>query len=122
MKKNNDIDAFLRENKPKVKENAAFLLEVQQKMRAVEGIKAEVDRQRNCSRIILSSTLVIGLVIGAFAVSIAYLYPIDTEALTTDVVSSVMGFLDSYKHYLLLPLPIAGCATALGLIFSRQTS
>ena len=120
MKKNNDIDAFLRENKPKVKENAAFLLEVQQKMRAVEGVKAEVDRQRNCSRIILSSTLVIGLVIGAFAVSIAYLYPIDTEALTTDVVSSVMGFLDTYKHYLLLP--IAGCATALGLVFSRQSS
>ena len=103
-----------------LKENAAFLLEVQQKMRAVEGIKAEVNRQRNCSRIILLATLVIGLVIGAFVVSIAYLYPIDTEALTTDVVSSVMGFLDKYKHYLLLP--IAGCATALGLVFSRQTS
>ena len=43
MKKNNDIDSFLRENKPKVKENTAFLLEVQQKMRAVDGIKTEVD-------------------------------------------------------------------------------
>ena len=120
MKKNNDIDAFLRENKPKVKENAAFLLEVQKKMRTVDGIKTEVDRQRNYYRIILVSTLAAGLVMGAFAVSIAYLYPIDTEALTTDVVSSVMGFLDTYKHYLLLP--IAGCATALGLVFSRQSS
>ena len=43
---NNNIESILRESKPQVKDNPAFLLEVQQKMRAVEGIKNEVDRQR----------------------------------------------------------------------------
>lgn len=120
MKKNNDIDAFLRENKPKVKENAAFLLELQQKMRAVDGIKTEVDRQRKHYRIILVSTLAAGLVMGGLAISLAYLYPLNPDILSNGFISEINAFLDTWKHYLLLP--IAACATGLGLIFSRQTS
>lgn len=41
-----DIESFLRNNKPQVKDNPTFLLEVQQKMREVDGIKKEVDKQR----------------------------------------------------------------------------
>ena len=41
---NNDIESILRDSKPQVKDNPAFQLELQQKMRAVEGIKNEVDR------------------------------------------------------------------------------
>ena len=44
--KNTDIESLLRENKAQVRDNPTFLLEVQQKMRAVDGIKSEVDRQR----------------------------------------------------------------------------
>ena len=48
--KNTDIESLLRGNKPQVKDNPTFLLEVQQKMRTVEGIKSEVDRQRRYGR------------------------------------------------------------------------
>lgn len=120
MKKNNDIDSFLRENKPKVKENTAFLLELQQKMRAVDGIKTEVDRQRKHYRIILVSTLAAGLVMGGLAISLAYLYPLNPDILSNGFISEISIFLDTWKDYLLLP--IAACATSLGLIFSRQTS
>lgn len=120
MKKNNDIDSFLRENKPKVKENTAFLLELQQKMRAVDGIKTEVDRQRKHYRSIHVLTLATGLVMGASAISLAYLYPLNLDILSNGFISEISIFLDTWKHYLLLP--IAACATGLGLIFSRQTS
>ena len=48
--KNTDIESLLRDSRPQVQDNPAFLLEVQQKMRAVEGIKKEVDRQRRSGR------------------------------------------------------------------------
>ena len=54
-----NIDSFLRENKPQVKDNPTFLLEVQHKMRAVEGIKTEVYRQRRFGRTGLIATAVI---------------------------------------------------------------
>ena len=50
MNRNKDIESFLRENRPQVKANPTFLLVVQRKMREVEGIKSEVDRQRKYGR------------------------------------------------------------------------
>ena len=116
MKKTLDIESFLRENKPQVEENPLFILEVQQKMRAVDGIKAEVDRQRRYGRMALVAALVFGLMAGALAVSLAYLYPVDTETIADNIIISIKHILDPWKHYLLLPT--AGCAIALGIIFS----
>lgn len=116
MKKTPDIESFLRENKPQVEENPLFILEVQQKMRAVDGIKAEVDRQRRYGRMALVAALVFGLMAGALAVSLAYLYPVDTETIADNIIISIKHILDPWKHYLLLPT--AGCAIALGIIFS----
>ena len=48
--KNIDIESILRDNRPQLQDNPTFLLEVEQKMRAVEGIKNEVDRQRRYGR------------------------------------------------------------------------
>ena len=116
--KNNDIESILRDSKPKVKDNPVFLLEVQQKMRAVEGIKNEVDRQRRYGRNALVVALVLGLVGGALAMTLAYLYPIDPSAINDSIISDIRVFVESYKQYLLLP--IAGCAIALGLILGRH--
>lgn len=116
--KSNDIESILRDSKPQVKDNPAFLLEVQQKMRAVEGIKSEVDRQRRSGRSAIVAALVLGLIVGALAISLAYLYPIDPSAINDSIISDIRVFIDTYKHHLLLP--IAGCAIALGLILGRQ--
>ena len=116
--KNNDIESILRDSKPQVKDNPAFLLEVQQKMRAVEGIKNEVDRQRRHGRSSVIVALVLGLIVGAVSMSLAYLYPIDPSAINDSLISDIRVFMESYKHYLLLP--VAGCAIALGMILGRQ--
>ena len=116
--KNNDIESILRDSKPQVKDNPAFLLEVQQKMSAVEGIKNEVDRQRRYGRSAIVVALVLGLIAGALAVSLAYLYPIDPSAINDSLISDIRVFIESYKQYLLLP--VAGFAIALGLILGQQ--
>ena len=116
--KDKDIESILRDSRPQVQDNPAFLLEVQQKMRAVEGIKNEVDRQRRYGRNALILTLVSGLLLGAVAMSLAYLYPIDTTAISEDILSDIRVFLESYKQYLMLP--IAGCAISLGIILGRE--
>ena len=116
--KDKDIESILRDSRPQVRENPAFLLEVQQKMSAVEGIKNEVDRQRRYGRTALILTLVSGLILGAAAISLAYLYPIDTTAISESFISDIRVFLESYRQYLLLP--IAGCAISLGVIFGRH--
>lgn len=117
--KDKDIESILRDSRPQVRDNPAFLLEVQQKMRAVEGIKNEVDMQRRYGRTALILALVSGLIVGALAMSLAYIYPIDTTAISDGVLSDIRVFLESYKWYLLLP--IAGCAISLGVIFAHKT-
>ena len=116
--KDKDIESILRDSRPQVQDNPAFLLEVQQKMRAVEGIKNEVDRQRRYGRNALILTLVSGLLLGAVAMSLAYLYPIDTSAISEGILSDIRVFLESYKQYLMLL--IAGCAISLGIILGRK--
>lgn len=117
--KDKDIESILRDSRPQVQDNPAFLLEVQQKMRAVEGIKNEVDMQRRYGRTALILALVSGLIVGALAISLAYLYPIDPTAISDGVLSDIRVFLESYKWYFLLP--IAGCAISLGVIFAHKT-
>lgn len=114
MKNNSDIESFLREHKPQVKDNPAFLLEVQQKMRAVEGIKSEVDWQRNYGRTALACALVLGMLAGALAMMFAYLYPIDTEAISNGVIAAIRQFLEPWKQYLMIP--VAVCAVALSIL------
>ena len=116
--KNIDIESILRESKPQVKDNPAFMLEVQQKMSAVEGIKNEVDRQRRYGRTAVIIALLAGLIVGALAMSLAYLYPVDPSGINDSIISDIRIFMETYKNYLLLP--IAGCAISLSLIIERQ--
>ena len=65
-----DIESFLRNNKPQVKDNPTFLLEVQQKMREVDGIKKEVDKQRRLGHHAILIVLVSGLIAAACAIAL----------------------------------------------------
>ena len=116
--KNKDIESILRYSRPQVEDNPTFLLEVQQKMRAVEGIKNEVDRQRRHGRTALILALVSGLILGAVAMSLAYLYPIDITTISDGILSDIRIFLESYRQYLLLPIAI--CAISLGIVFGTR--
>ena len=114
--KNTDIESLLRENKPQVKDNPTFLLEVQQKMRAVDGIKSEVDRQRRYGHQALVIALVAGLVLGSIVAMLAYLYPINPEMLGESLIADIKMALDPWKQYVLIFMAI--CAITLGVIYS----
>ena len=116
--KNTDIESLLRENKPHVKDNPTFLLEVQHKMRAVDGIKSEVDRQRRYGHQALVIALVAGLVLGCIITALAYLFPIDPESLGEGLIADIKMILDPWKHYVLIFMAI--CAITLGVIFSAR--
>ena len=121
MNKNKDIESFLRENRPQVKDNPTFLLEVQRKMREVEGIKSEVDRQRKYGRIALVVTLVFGLLLGALTMLLTYLIPMD-ELTDADIFASIRLCVEPIKEYLIVPLIACIVALFAVLYTSRQNS
>ena len=111
-----EIEAFLKENKPVVKDDPTFLLEAQRRMDAVEGIKAEVDRQRSYGRVALILALAIGLAAGVLITALAYLYPVDVQSVRQGLWQSVRVFAQTWWQYLLLP--IAAIAIGLGVTLS----
>ena len=121
MNRNKDIESFLRENRPQVKDNPTFLLEVQRKMREVEGIKSEVDRQRKYGRIAFVVTLVFGLLLGALTMLLTYLIPMD-ELTDTDIFASIRLYVEPIKEYLIVPLIACIVALLAVLYTSRQNS
>lgn len=121
MNKNKDIESFLRENRPQVKDNPTFLLKVQRKMREVEGIKSEVDRQRKYGRIALVVTLVFGLLLGALTMLLTYLIPMD-ELTDADIFASIRLCVEPIKEYLIVPLIACIVALFAVLYTSRQNS
>ena len=114
----NDIEDFLRENKPQVKEDPTFILEAQRRMEQVDGIKAEVDRQRNRGRVALIAALVIGLAVGVFATAIAFLYPVDAQASSEGILQAIRLFLQDYRQYLFMS--VALLAIALSVVLFKK--
>lgn len=121
------IDEFLRQHRPQVQDDPAFLLKVQQKMRAVEDIKAEVDRQRKTGRWAIAAALVFGLLLGTLATLAAYCLPqvfadglpqVFADSPGEDFIAQLRSFLQTWR--LLLPLPVAACAITLGLLATRR--
>jgi hypothetical protein len=98
-----------------VKDDPTFLLETQRRMDQVEGIKAEVDRQRSHGRVALIVALVAGLAVGVLATALAFLYPIDAQSVGDGLLESTRVFLQTYRQYLLLPVAILAITLALVL-------
>lgn len=115
-----EIENFLRENKPQVKDDPAFILEARRRMEQVEGIKAEVDRQRGRGRRALIVALVAGLALGGAASALAFFYPVNAVSVDEGLWQSFRLFLQEYR--LLLIYPIAALAITLSLVLSRKTS
>ena len=115
-----DLEQYLRDNKPVVKDDPTFILKTRNRLEAVEGIKAEVDRQHTRGRRALVIALVAGLVVGVVITAIAFLYPVSPDSVAKGILDSLCLFLQSYKQYLLLP--VALLAIALGLVLTNKPS
>ena len=117
---NIEIEELLRNNKPQVPDHPTFLLELRQKMRAVEGIKAEVDCQRKYNRLALIGTFAAVLLLSCAAMLAVCLMPPVSDWFDEEIIGSLRDILQTWKPY--LPLPVAGCAIALGLLFGRRST
>lgn len=113
-----DLEQFLRDHKPVVKEDPAFLLETRHRLEAVEGLKGEVDRQSVRLRKALVIALVSGLVVGIGITALAFLYPVDPATAGEGLLEKISLVLQGVKPYLLLPVAIL--AIALGLVMTRK--
>lgn len=117
MNGKDNIEEFLRNNKPQLKDDPTFLLETNRRLKQVEGIKAEVDRQRSNSRIALIVALAIGILLGATIVFIGYICPFDLNNLSDSAFAGVILFLTTWKEYFLI---LAGAlSVSLSYILSR---
>ena len=121
MNGKDNIEEFLRSNKPQLKDDPTFLLETQRRIKQVEGIKAEVDRQRSHGRITLIVTLVIGIVIGVIATFIGYVCPfnLDTKA---GAMASIILFLTTWKQYFFILAAALSVSLAFLLSMRRKTN
>ena len=99
-----NIDEFLRNNKPVVKDDPAFLLKVRQRLDAVEGIKDEVDRQRWHGRSTILIALFIGVATGIIATLFFIAFPlVNVKSLQAGILAS----LSLWKPYLAIVVAIA---------------
>ena len=117
-----EIEDFLRENKPVVKNDPTFILETRRRLDQVEGIKAEVDRQRCHGRLALIIALIAGLALGVLATAVAFLYPVDAETVGKGVLDSIRLFLTTWKQYLLLPVALLAIALSYVLLTGKRGS
>lgn len=109
-----NIDSFLKENKPQVKDNPTFLLEVQHKMRAVEGIKTEVDRQRR-----FGLAGIIGTVVSCVFIGIICVVSFDQISIALkDILAWAKALIGAYSYHVMIA--VAACAVVLGLSAGRK--
>lgn len=116
--RHDNIESLLREHKPQVKDNPAFLSEVQHKMGAVEGLKKEMDRQRRFGRIALVAALIAGTLVGGLAMFLIWLYPVGSEVGAPELIVNIKVLIEPYRQYVLLL--IACCAISSGVILGRK--
>lgn len=115
--KDNQLDELLREARPVVKDDPAFLMETRRRLEQVEGIKQEVDRQHKNWRIILIVTMVAGLVLGMAAMALIFLFPEQIHGFQDGFLASVRDFLFKWRQFIVFG--VAALAIGLALVLSN---
>lgn len=113
-----DIEQILRDNKPELPDEGAFLIETNARLSKVEGIKDTVEKEYRRGRRALIIALVAGLVLGCLLSLLVMLYPLPSLAADQTAFTKILDTLRGSMQYLLLP--IAACAIALGLLLMRS--
>ena len=120
MKENNDIESYLRQHRPIVDDDPTFLLKVQQRMRAVEGIKQEVDRQRKHHNKLMAYTLIIGAISSATLLTLLNIYPINHDINTQQFITKVCIAIEPWRHYLMAA--VVACTIGATFLLDRKGS
>ena len=117
-----ELEQYLKDHKPVVKDDPTFLLEAQRRMEQVAGIKGEVDRQRRHGRRALIIALCTGLLAGVAVSAIAFFFPVKPESVGQGILDSLRLFLQDYRECFLLPTALIAIALALVLFRNKKGS
>lgn len=120
MKENNNIEFYLKENKPPKPEDENFLIEMNARLDAVEGIKTEVDRQRRIGRAVLIATLFIGLAAGLFTAAFIILHPVKPSNAGQEFFKRILDFIYEWRTYIIFPIAIISIILPLVLAKSKR--
>lgn len=116
-----DIEQILRENKPQMPAEDNFMIELNSRLAAVEGIKAAVAEQKRRNRTALLIALVAGLAVGGLITALVLLHPVAPAYFQTGIMARIMVFLKSWGQYLMLPVAAAAIAFALLAISPKHS-
>ena len=117
----NDIEQFLRDNKPQTPTEDNFIIEMNARLEAVEGIKRTVAEEHRRGRRLMLAALGTGLILGGLVSAVLILHPALPEtvggkwiAAFRDAAAGFQTFLKSAPQA--LSLLIAALAITLGLM------
>ena len=113
----NDIEQFLRDNKPQTPSEDNFIIEMNARLEAAESVRRVVAEQRRRNRSKLLAALVAGIALGCLFTAIVLLRPVSATAFNTEFMVRLSLFLHSWARYIIMLLIAVGAIT-LGLVFA----
>ena len=113
-----DIEQLLRDNKPEMPDEGAFLIETNARLSQVEGIKSTVDHEYRRGRRALIIALIAGAALGSILTLLVTFYPLPPLDVDRTAFTNVVETLRSYRQYILIP--VAACAIALGILLMNK--
>ena len=108
-----NIEEFLRNIKPVVKDDPTFILETRRRLETVEGIKEEVDRQRRHGQTVVLVALFLGLFTGILVTAVTFIFPEVTDTLKDSLHIILIVIPNDWK---ILLASLAILAITLGLV------
>ena len=104
----------MREGKPELPDEGAFLIETNARLSQVEGIRKTVETEHRRFRKALFAALIAGIVVGTLVTLLVVFYPAASLAANQSAIANAIETLKDYELFLLIP--IAACAIALGVL------
>lgn len=111
-----DIEQYLRENAPETPKEGQFMIEMNARLNAVEGIKKTVDGERRNGRIALIVALAAGLVLGCVITLLVLFLP--APAADSSALAKALEALQDKQEFLFGG--VALLAVALGIVSLRK--
>lgn len=108
-----DIRKLFDDCRPQLTDNAEFMAELNEKLNAVEEIKAYHDAQVRKLKSLATLALVVGCVLGVLFAAILILKPASSPQVALLFDSKAYLFLMTYKMQILIPIGLAFIALGL---------